>query len=56
MLIAENMAMNYEKFQDEKGTLMVDKEENTIYYENGKVKAASVKLRALSCMMIDCRT
>ena len=37
-----------------KENLPNDKEDMEIYYENAKVKAAGMKLRALQCMIFNC--
>ena len=55
ILIAEDQTLTFEIFEKElKEKLLYDKEDNDIYYENGKCKAIATKLRALTCLMYDC--
>ena len=37
-----------------KKKMLRDKEDNDVYYEDGKAKASSMKLRSLQCLMHNC--
>ena len=55
ILISENKDITFEQFDKElKSTLICDKDDKQVYYENGKVKAAGMKLRALQCVIPNC--
>lgn len=48
ILIGEDQSLTFERFKKElQKTCANDKEDSNIYYENGKAKAAGLKLRAL---------
>ena len=56
VMIAEDFSFDYQKFQQNKPVLVIDNDDPGVFYENGKSKHVSTKLRALQCMIFDCKT
>lgn len=55
IFICQDKTMTFDRFLSEfKGKVMIDKDDEQVYFENNYVKAGCLKLRSLHCLISNC--
>ena len=56
VIVSKEKYLTWDDFEDKKNTLQYDREDQTIFYEDGKAKGAGMQLRQLTCLMHNCNS